>query len=159
MEQVEREKLTENILKMQRRMFNMLHADEDPEWVGSDLTMPQLKILGLLYYHGPLRMSRIAELLVKTVSTATGIADRLVEEKFVRREEDPKDRRAVVISLTEKGQEICESFMTQGWQRTRNLLSRMSEAELQVVLQSIELFVRALQEENEEKAVRSAERN
>ncbi|MEI6042791.1 MAG: MarR family transcriptional regulator [Chloroflexota bacterium] len=140
----ERELLTQTILESQTRLLKTLCRQDEPEWMASDLTMPQFKILSLLYGRGPMRMSGLAKLLDRNMSTATGIADRLVEEKLIQRQEDSEDRRAVIIRLTERGQELCESFMQQDWHRLRSMLKRLNLDELQVVLRSIELLTKAM---------------
>jgi DNA-binding MarR family transcriptional regulator len=143
----EREPLTQAILEAQTRLLKTLCRQEESELMSFDLTMPQFKILSLLYGRGPMRMNGLAKLLNRNMSTATGIADRLVEEKLIQRQEDPEDRRAVIIRLTEKGQELCESFMQQDWHRLRSMLRRLKLDELQVVLRSIELLTKAILEE------------
>ena len=44
-------------------------------------------------------MGQLAASLAVTLSTVTGIVDRLVEHQMVVREEDPHDRRLVVCRL------------------------------------------------------------
>ncbi len=144
----ERSKLTDAIYNSQKQMFERL-SQEEPDWMTADLTMPQFKILHLLYGHGAMRMSALAKVLGKNISTATGIVDNLVEARFIQRQEDPEDRRAVVVGLTEKGSSLCESFEQQGWHTLRRLLARMNNEELQIVLQSFELFGRAAKAEAE----------
>ena len=149
----ERESLTRKVIEAQQKMIEVFQRTEEPEWMNSELTMPQFKILGLLYYHGPLRMSAIAEMLNKNMSTTTGVVDHLVASKLLRREEDPKDRRVVVVRLTEKGHDLCESFMQQGGRRMRALMERLNSAELEIILHSMELITRAAQAEYEERKV------
>ena len=48
-------------------------------------------------------MTRIAELIGSGLPTATGLVNRMVERGLVRREHDTRDRRVVLVSLTEEG--------------------------------------------------------
>lgn len=66
--------------------------------------------LSLAQYHlleplaeGPRTNRELAELAGITAPTATRMVDGLLERGFVTRLDDPSDRRAVVISLTEPG--------------------------------------------------------
>src|SRR5579875_4210997 len=66
----------------------------DPQpWMNLDLTMPQFKVLLLLWHMRRARVSVLAEQLGVHLSTISGILDRLVEAGFVCREDDAEDRR------------------------------------------------------------------
>ena len=146
-----RDELTEQIITNQKAMFQAMQGVQMPDWLGSDMTMPQFKILFLLYTHGDLRMSEIAKTLDKNISTATGIVDRLVEQHFIRREEDPKDRRVVIARLTHLGQELCESFLQAGWQQAHSMLSHLTLEELQIVAQGMTIMARVATTEAHER--------
>ena len=53
------------------------------EWFTLDLTMPQVRVLFLLLQDGTLRMSGLASTLDVSMSSATGLVDRLVEKGLV----------------------------------------------------------------------------
>ena len=78
-------------------------ADPQP-WMRLDLTMPQFKVLLLLWHARKARVGVLAERLGVHLSNITGILDRLVDAGFVTREEDAGDRRLVVSRLTTKGE-------------------------------------------------------
>jgi len=141
----EREKLTQTILENQKQLFDMLHTAGGPDLMGVDLTMPQFKILCMLYSSGPMRMSGLARTLGKNISTTTGVVDHLVEARLIQRQEDPEDRRAVVVSITAKGYDLCDTFMQQGWRELRALLAHLEFSELKLVEQSFNLFIKAAQ--------------
>src|SRR5512137_1283526 len=70
------------------------------DWLDMDLTMPQLKIMVILWRQGPARMSELASGLAVTLATATGIVDRLVEKGFIVREGLPVVRCVVICRLS-----------------------------------------------------------
>src|SRR5215212_2293842 len=90
--------LVQQVLELQTRLFRSMRPAR--EWLEVDLTMPQLKVLFLLYAEDGASMGRLASALGVTLSTVTGIVDRLVEHAMVQRQEDPQDRRLVVCRLT-----------------------------------------------------------
>ena len=51
------------------------------EWFTMDLTMPQVRVLFLLLQEGALRMSGLASTLDVSMSSATGLVDRLVDKE------------------------------------------------------------------------------
>ncbi len=128
----ERGTLTQRVLDLQADMFRSVRPAR--EWLEVDLTMPQLKVLFLLYSADGAPMGRLAGSLGVTLSTATGIVDRLVEHRMVQREENPQDRRLVVCRLTPGGSDTIERLHAAGRSRLAELLDDLSLAELQTVL-------------------------
>ena len=57
-----------------------------------------------------LRMKVLSRYLMVTGGSVTGLTDQLVSEGFVTREEDPDDRRALVVRLTPAGVEHFEKM-------------------------------------------------
>jgi DNA-binding MarR family transcriptional regulator len=67
------------------------------------LSLMQLHVIGLLRSGEALPMVRLSTLLTCDASYVTGIVDRLQEQGFVERRENPTDRRVKMIGLTKKG--------------------------------------------------------
>jgi len=88
--------------RLMRRLFFDLTADS-PLW---ELPLPQLKVLGMLERRDNRRMSEIGERLGVALSTVTQVADRLEQRGWVRRMDDPGDRRVVRLSLTDAGRRL-----------------------------------------------------
>lgn len=149
-----RETLVETIMRNQRMIYQVSQNSVSPEWLGIDLTMPQMKIMFLLYSQRKMRMSDIGIALQKNISTATGLVDRLVEHKLVAREEDPDDRRVVVAAITDEGHELCRSLLQYGEQQMQRLLQRLDDAELQLVAQATLLMCKAAIAEAKEHTVK-----
>ena len=69
------------------------------------LSLGTYHLTSILERHGPMSMSRIAELVDVSFPTATGIVDRLEERRLVERVRVPDDRRVVLVQLTEGGRQ------------------------------------------------------
>lgn len=67
-------------------------------------TIGRFKTLANLNGRGPIRAGELASLCGTTPSATTEVIEGLVEEGLVRRVDDPSDRRAVMVSLTAKGE-------------------------------------------------------
>jgi DNA-binding MarR family transcriptional regulator len=63
-----------------------------------------------------------------TSGTMTNRVDRLEQRGFLARSPDPSDRRGVVVSLTETGQEHVDAAMADLLERERALLERLDPA-------------------------------
>jgi len=82
------------------------------EWIGIDLAISktELFVLLLVDQNGEVIMSQIADSINVPMSTATGIVDRLVKSRYLKRERSEADRRIVLIGLTDKGRALVEEF-------------------------------------------------
>ncbi len=69
-----------------------------------DLNVRHRLVLQSLGLGGAKSMAAIGQYLGLTPSTMTGLVDRLEDLGFVRRGRSETDRRAIVLSLTRKGQ-------------------------------------------------------
>lgn len=138
-----KEDLIESILQLTDRAFRQLLPMVPKEWLRLDLTMPQLKVVLLLFISGPSRMSEIASALGVSLATATGVVDRLVERDILTREGDPGDRRVVLCRLSEKGGELMSGL----WQLSRDqageLMRSLASPQLLLITESLEVLLRA----------------
>lgn len=75
------------------------------------LGMTHGRMLILLSESGPLKASVLAEGLQITSGGVTGIADRLIELGYVKRERSEEDRRAVMLMLTNSGEAMIEEML------------------------------------------------
>ncbi len=78
------------------------------EWLDLDLNFSKMELLSLLMVErrGEISMSEMAEAMNMPMSTATGIADRMVRKGLLKRERTETDRRMVVLGLSEQGREV-----------------------------------------------------
>ena len=72
------------------------------------LTSSQFDVVATLGNTNGMSMSDIGEKTLITKGTLTGVIDRLIKKDLVMRENPPGDRRSVVVSLTDKGQQVFE---------------------------------------------------
>ncbi len=137
----DRTDLIQRVLDLQADLYRSLRPTR--QWLEVDLTMPQLKVLFLLYVDGGASMGQLAGSLGVTLSTVTGIIDRLVEHRMVHREEDPHDRRLVVCRLTAEGSTTVERLNQAGRSRLAAVLDHLSPEELARVVEGMEVLVTA----------------
>ena len=73
-----------------------------------DLTISQFGVLESLHHLGPMRQNEIGAKLLRSGSDMTMVVDNLERRGLVRRDRDPADRRAVIVSLTDAGSALIE---------------------------------------------------
>lgn len=144
----ERQCLVERMLDINAKMGQLMWTGRVSGWLDLDLTMPQLKILFLLY-KGEKTMGQLARPLGVTLSTVTGIMDRLVTENLVVRSESPLDRRQVVGHLTEKAHHLVERLYAAGQTVMANMLERLTLGDLRTVARALDVLYSAALAEQE----------
>ena len=86
-------------------------------------------ILVLSRAGGSLSPCDIGEQLWVTRGTVTGLLDSLERQRLVRRTPHPKDRRMLLIELTDEGRNILDRLMPEHVQGMCELLACLSESE------------------------------
>jgi len=115
-----------------------------PEFTEVAITMAQAKVLYVVMAAGELRMTELAARLGVGSSSASGIADRLVELGLLRRHDDPDDRRQVVVTTTPEAETLLERFRELNQRQLRAMLARLDANELDVVDRSLVILDRAI---------------
>jgi len=139
----DKDKLAEEILTLGDKLFRQLLPTVPKDLLTLDITMPQTKIMLILYIHGPARMSDIASELDVTLPTATSLVERLVEKNYVLRETLPEDRRVVLCRLSEAGQEAISQIWQSARRRSKELLEAMDASKLELFVEALEAMHQA----------------
>ncbi|GAB3071209.1 MarR family transcriptional regulator [Nocardioides zeae] len=98
--------------------------------VASELTLQQLKVLMLAVYRAPLSAHDVAGTLGVSAATVSGLVGRLVDHGLLRQEPAPDDRRVRHLRATEAGEGALDQVARLQVQHRRELLVRLSDAEL-----------------------------
>ena len=103
--------------------FNLCH---DLVFAKYGITNEQWRVLACIKSRGPMRPVDIAQLLERAPNSMSMIVDRMVKAGLVRRTRDRKDRRAVFVSLTNKGNEAVEPAVPAAWEFINKIVSSLS---------------------------------
>ena len=91
-------------------------------------------------------MSEISERFEVTPAAASQLVDKLVQNGFVVREEDPHDRRAKLLNLTDKGHDLIRQGFDERYRWMDLLSARLTEAERSQVSEALDILTRAAQD-------------
>ena len=100
-----------------------------------------------IYPEGNKTMGEFSNALSVPLSTATRIADWLVDNGYVQRLPDSEDRRVVRVSLTDMGKELFKAIDRYIRQRMLQVLSGLTTEERVILLTLISKVVSGLKEE------------
>jgi DNA-binding MarR family transcriptional regulator len=109
------------------------------------LGMGHVFLMSKIHHHGPIPMTRVAELLGSGLPTATGFISRLEERGLVRRDHDTRDRRVVLVSLTEAGIADIDALHEARQHRMAAAIAQVPPAERKNLLTGIRSLRNALE--------------
>jgi DNA-binding MarR family transcriptional regulator len=93
------------------------------------LTVPRAHVLWLLHHQGPSTQRALADALKVTPRNVTGLVDGLVASGHVTREPHPSDRRATLVSLTQRAAVTLAEMDTEHGQLAELLFGEMPRFE------------------------------
>ena len=106
----------------------------------------QVEVLDYLYEYKEGRVQSIADALFIPKQHASKIILRLVELGLVESKEDPKDKRATLFFLSEKGNELVEKHIQKSNEHFYALLSNLKEEQEEEFVQSMKNLIELLEE-------------
>src|SRR6266496_4234571 len=110
------------------------------------LSMPQFGILMQLHYRGVCGMSEVSERFEITPAAASQLVDKLVQSGLIRREEDPHDRRAKCLNLTDKGRDLIQQSIEERYRWVDQVAEKLTAEERIQVSDALNIMTRAAQE-------------
>lgn len=99
----------------------LLNEDMTQSLAREGLTLPRAHLVWLLHHNGPTKQRALADALKVSARNVTGLVDGLADTGHVTREAHPTDRRATLVSLTERGASTLVE-MDRGHQELADLL-------------------------------------
>jgi DNA-binding MarR family transcriptional regulator len=104
----ERQLTAEEAIANLGRAVGSLRCAGSQRLVRLGISMTHFHVLTLLRHHDAMPMGRIAEILDASMSSTTGIIDRMQERGLVERVRVPDDRRIVLVRPTQTGDELVD---------------------------------------------------
>lgn len=95
------------------------------------LTEPQFSVLECLGHLGPMTIGILTSKQLVTGGNMTLVVDNLTKEGLVERIYGQKDRRTIMVQLTDKGQKIFDSIFILHAKRIAEVASVLTDKELE----------------------------
>ena len=148
----------DRVLASYETLMHRIASSHAPDLMEVGVTMSQAKVMYLVAAGQGMRMSELAVHLGVSISTMSGLVDRLVDHELLARHDDPADRRQVVVTITATGSGHLERFRELNAARMRRLLVRLEDAELDIVERATRLLAAAADDEFPITAIRTVSR-
>jgi len=110
------------------------------ESMDATMSVPQMRVLVLLWSGEPLNLSAVAEGLGVNASNASRTCDQLVASGFVHRGEGAHDRRQVALTLTARGRGFVERLMGRRERELAAIVTLMSPADREHLMAALAPF-------------------
>ncbi|WP_208115391.1 MarR family winged helix-turn-helix transcriptional regulator [Nocardia ignorata] len=105
------------------------------------LTQARARLLWRLHHRGPLTQRALADLLEVSPRNVTGLLDGLAADGYVDRQPHPTDRRATLVTLTERGTAFVHTLRTQRDEMAAALLDGLTRDQIQNFAQILDVIV------------------
>jgi DNA-binding MarR family transcriptional regulator len=105
---------------------------------GSDLSVPQFRVLVYLNRHEGASLSDIAEHMGLTLPSMSKMVDGLVTRRLVSRRTDPDDRRRVTLAPTALGRTEMQAAYKATESRLAERLAALAESERRTILKAMQ---------------------
>jgi DNA-binding MarR family transcriptional regulator len=112
----------------------------------SGLSMQQLGILMQLHYRGNCGISDLSDRFDITAAAASQLVEKLVQGGLIRREEDPQDRRAKLVNLTEKGKALVGQSVEAHYRWVNQLAGKLTEEERVKIAEALQIMTETARE-------------
>ena len=142
MTELNRTEKIEHFARLTHEISERMHLNLSHDWPEHELSMPQFKALTFLA-SGRQRMGDLAKHLDISLSSATNLVDRLERKALVQRDHATDDRRVVTCELTNDGRTVISQFWRIGRERIDELMTGVTDDELDLILQALEILNRA----------------
>lgn len=97
---------------------------------------------------GSLTMNELSEKMNLDSSTMTRVIDKLVRDELINRDKDSSDRRIVVVSLTDKGNEAAKKLNASVNEYYKRIISSIPEGEVEDIFQCLSKLLKAFEKAN-----------
>ena len=107
------------------------------------LTMPQFSILMQLRHKNSCGMSEISERFDISPAAASQLAEKLVQGGYLERDEDPNDRRAKLLRLTDSGAKLVNEGIEERYKWMEELVSQFNAEERAKIVEALIILTEA----------------
>lgn len=115
------------------KTYNRFFNEELRYFSNHDLTFNQFKVLEVLYHRGNLNIGAITKLTMSTPGNITVVVKNLKRDSWITSLIDPEDKRASILSISQKGKDKMSSLFPQHAQNIYSYMDVLDDEELKTL--------------------------
>ena len=139
-------RLVELLYQINRRVWKLF----SPIVRREQLSITELLVLKIMSRKKTSRVTELATVIGVPSSTVTGILDRLVQQGFLRRSQDPSDRRSVCMTATPKLESFIRNWTAPIEEMLRARLRPMAESRKKRLTEDLQFLLESLEQEGDD---------
>ncbi|WP_044418942.1 MarR family winged helix-turn-helix transcriptional regulator [Halarcobacter anaerophilus] len=112
------------------KTYNRFFTQELKYFSEHDLTFIQFKVLEVLYHRGDLTIGAITKLTLSTPGNITVVVKNLKRDGWITSIVNPDDKRANILSITQKGKDKMQSLFPQHAKNIHDYMDILDEEEI-----------------------------
>ncbi|MFA5402762.1 MAG: MarR family transcriptional regulator [Candidatus Omnitrophota bacterium] len=128
-----------------QRLVRVFHTQAYRYSLHQGISLSECRVLFLLRNGMPVKMNKIKHNLFVTGAFVTNIADQLVRHKLVVRQRSDKDRRKVIITLTDKGKHYLAELAVYRRKFFKAFLDGLNKEDRRIMERGISILVDSLE--------------
>lgn len=141
-------KLDQQVLRSLRRIFHAVDRHSRRLARQHGLTEPQAICLHAIHEAGQINPGQLARIVSLSPPTVTGILDRLERRGLIQRARTARDKRQVVVCLTDTGKQVLAASPPPLQERFTQRLSALPPARQRRIAEALNEVVKLLEAEN-----------
>jgi DNA-binding MarR family transcriptional regulator len=115
-----------------------IHRYYESKLAPFNITPVQFYVLSALWDKDKMKFKDLARRLDMDGSTLTGILDRMEKRGFIKRKEDPNDRRSILVCLTRESKEIRPQMIEIAQDLDHEFRNKVPDEEFQMLLKVLD---------------------
>jgi DNA-binding MarR family transcriptional regulator len=123
----------------------LIQEDLARSFADSELTVARTHLLWELHHLGPSTQQTLASALKVSPRNVTGLVDALEAGSFVTRRPHPHDRRATLVTLTDRGRRTMTEMERQHRQIAAELVADLNPAQVETLRRGLDSVAARLQ--------------
>lgn len=108
-----------------------------------EITPAQYGVLNCLWSEGKISPKRIGELLYLEAPTVSGILDKMQKMDLINREIDPANRRNVLVTSTDKANQLRDDIQIASMEMNKNVLQELTDQEIEALKKGLSKIMNA----------------
>lgn len=137
------------VIKRIKRLKEGMHGNIEKNFREMKLTGPQGMVVGILFKSGSLKIGEIASQMELSMSTISGIIDRLERSGIITRTKSEEDGRVILVKLTDDFRQKSAVKFKRIEEQWSEKLNQASEAEFNAIINGLDILEKLLMETKE----------
>lgn len=137
------------VIKRIKRLKEGMHGNIEKNFREMKLTGPQGMVVGILFKSGSLKIGEIASQMELSMSTVSGIIDRLERSEIITRTKSEADGRVILVKLTDDFRQKSAVKFKRIEEQWSEKLNQASEAEFNTIINGLDILEKLLMETKE----------